>query len=120
MNSFSYIWKLLAGRGFITDRYKEDASRVWDGYTLDEQRAIYRSIRDKLHAGKFVHYNPVIAIQENAPKRVVAEPQLLSPAEQWRNIENGVRMAVVKWKGRCPVVTKADALRFGLEVVREF
>ena len=120
MNSFDYLWQLIKDHGRICEWHKADASRVWDGYTLDEQRAIYRSIRDKLHAGKFVHYNPVIAIQENAPKRVVAEPQLLSPAEQARNIKNGVRMVVVKWKGRFPVITKADALRFGMEVTREF
>ena len=120
MNSFDYLWQLIKDHGRICEWHKTEASRVWDGYTLDEQRAIYRSIRDKLHAGKFVHYNPVIAIQENAPKRVVAEPHILSNDEQTSCLEAGVPMVVVKWKGRFPVVTKADALRFGLKAEREF
>ena len=51
---------------------------------------------------------------------VVAEPHILTNEEQTSCLEAGVPMVVVKWKGRFPVITKADALRFGLEVVREF
>jgi len=119
MDSFNFLWQLLEAHGVVYKR-KAEASRVWSGYTLDEQRAIYRSIRDKLRAGAFVNFYPDLAILENAPKRVVTEPQLLSPAEQARNLQAGVPMVVVKWKGRFPVITKADAMRFGLKPEREF
>ena len=68
MSTFDHLWLLLGNHGGIADFFKEEASRVWSGYTLEQQREIYRAIRDKLSAGKFVHYNPVQALRENAPK----------------------------------------------------
>ena len=68
MSSFDYLWQLIGNRGCVADFYKSEAARVWSGYTLEQQREIYRAIRDKLNAGNFVHYNPVKAIRENVPK----------------------------------------------------
>ena len=68
MSTFDHLWLLLGNHGGIADFFKEEASRVWSGYTLEQQREIYRAIRDKLSAGRFVHYNPVRAIRENVPK----------------------------------------------------
>ena len=55
---------------------------MWAEYSLEEQRFIYRSIRDKLRADKFVNYNPVKAVRENAPK--ARPPQVLSFAEYYK------------------------------------
>ena len=68
MTSFNFLWNLIANNGSVADTYKAECARVWNEYSLDQQREIYRSIRDKLRAGKFVNYNPVKAIKENAPK----------------------------------------------------
>ena len=68
MSTFDHLWLLLGNHGGIADFFKEEASQVWSGYTLEQQREIYRAIRDKLRAGRFVHYNPVKAIRENVPK----------------------------------------------------
>ena len=67
MSSFDFLWQMLDNHGVI-ERYKADCARLWDTYTLVEQRAIYRSIRDKLRAGEFVNYHPVKAVRDNAPK----------------------------------------------------
>ncbi|MBO4250555.1 MAG: hypothetical protein J5884_04790 [Paludibacteraceae bacterium] len=69
MSSFDFIWQLVCGHGSVAENYKAELARVWDEYTLEQQRAIYRSIRDKLRAGKFVNYNPVKAVRENAPQK---------------------------------------------------
>ena len=119
METFKFIWNLLEGHG-STSYHKAEAAELWENYTVEEQRAIFRKIRDKVNEKKFVHFNPVRAILENAPQRVVAAPHLLSTAEQTRNLEDGVAMAVVKYQGRFPVVTKAEAIRYGMEVTREF
>ena len=37
MDSFYFLWELLKSHG-VVNKHKADASRVWDGYTLDEQR----------------------------------------------------------------------------------
>ena len=67
MNSFDFLWQMLDKHGVI-ERYKADCARLWDTFTLDQQRAIYRSIRDKLRADEFVNYHPVKAIRDNIPK----------------------------------------------------
>ena len=45
--------------------------RLWETLDARQQEQIYYTIRDKLQAGKFVHYDPVKAIQENTPKMQV-------------------------------------------------
>ena len=69
MTSFDFLWQLVETHGSVAEFYKAELARVWDEYTLDQQRFIYRSLRDKLRTGKFVNYNPVKAVRENAPKR---------------------------------------------------
>jgi len=82
MSSFDFLWQLVCNHGGVAENYKADLARVWDEYSLDQQRCIYRSIRDKLRAGKFVNYNPVKAVRENAPKR--KPPQVLSFHDYYR------------------------------------
>ena len=67
MTSFDFLWKLLDEHGVI-ERYKGDCFDLWNTLTLDQQRAIYRSIRDKIRADQFVNYHPVKALRDNMPK----------------------------------------------------
>ena len=80
MTTFDFLWQMLDKHGVI-ERYKADCSRLWDRYNLAQQRAIYRSIRDKLQAGKFVNYNPVKAVLDNVPTTKV---QTLSYADYYK------------------------------------
>ena len=80
MSSFDFLWQMLDKHGVI-ERYKADCARLWDRYNLAQQRAIYRSIRDKLQAGKFVNYNPVKAVLDNVPTTKV---QTLSYADYYK------------------------------------
>ena len=68
MDTFGFLWNLLLSHGVVPGKMDECA-RLWGTYTIEEQRQIYCSIRDKIRAGKFVHYNPVRALQENAPQK---------------------------------------------------
>ena len=79
--TFVHICKLLTDHGIVPDEI-HDAEEEWNKYSLDQQRAIYRAIRDKIRAGKFVNYHPVLAIKENAPKapRII----VISAAEYYR------------------------------------
>ena len=67
MNSFDFLWQILDAHGVI-ERMKGEAAELWDKYNLSQQRHIYRSICDNIQAGRFVNYNPVKAIRDNAPK----------------------------------------------------
>ena len=42
--------------------------RLWESLNEQQQQHIYHTIRNKLQAGKFVHYDPVKAVQENIPR----------------------------------------------------
>ena len=65
MDSFGWIWQLLAPQGEFCRRMAA-CRRLWDSFDLEKQRAIYRTIRDKLAAGEFVSENPYYAIYDNA------------------------------------------------------
>jgi hypothetical protein len=65
MDSFICIWQLLAPQGEYCRRI-EVCRRLWGTFDLNTQRRIYRTIRDKLAAGKFVNENPYYAIFDNA------------------------------------------------------
>ena len=82
MSTFDFLWQLVANHGGVAENYKAELARVWAEYSLEEQRFIYRSIRDKLRADKFVNYNPVKAVRENAPK--AKPPQILTFAEYYK------------------------------------
>ena len=75
METFNFIWLLLESHGVVPGKQHE-AAQLWATFTTEQQREIYRTIRDKIQAGKFVHYNPVIALRENAPKQ--QQQQILS------------------------------------------
>jgi len=64
---FSYIWELLELHGVVPSE-KEQAHQLWNTFTHPQKQYIYRAIRDKIRAGKFVNYHPHIAIRDNAPK----------------------------------------------------
>ena len=66
METFVYLWQLLESHGVVPGK-KDECARLWAAFTLEQQRLIYRSIRDKIRAGKFVHFDPVKAVQENKP-----------------------------------------------------
>ena len=53
--------------------------RLWETFTARQQQQIYDTIRNKLQACKFVHYDPVKAIQDNVPK-----VQIISADEYYR------------------------------------
>ena len=81
MSTFDFLWQLVANHGGVAEYYKAELARVWAEYSLEEQRIIYCAIRDKLRAGRFVSYNPVKAVRENAPK--AKAPQMLSYADYY-------------------------------------
>ena len=80
-DSFQHIWALFRNHGGVAYLYEAECARVWSEYSIEDQREIYRSIRRKLQNGQFVHYNPVRAIQENAPKK---KKQVLSYDEYYK------------------------------------
>lgn len=74
MESFDYIWQLLAPVPKYFSR-KRKCFETWQNLPYEEQRAIYNRIKDKKTKGQFVDYNPYYAILNN---RAEAEPKEMS------------------------------------------
>ena len=75
---FEDLIRMLNSRPIVPGKTTE-CLRLWETLTARQQEQIYNTIRDKLQAGKFVHYDPVKAIQDNIPK-----VQIISADEYYR------------------------------------
>ena len=74
MTSFDYLWALLEPKKEY-EPVRNQCLRLWETFTLEQQRSIYRTIRDRKKESLFVDYNPLFAIRRfsQPPK-----PQTLS------------------------------------------
>lgn len=63
--NFTELWALLRQHG-SSNKYETECAALWASYAPDVQQQIYESIRTKLTQGRFVHYDPLRAIRENA------------------------------------------------------
>ena len=91
---FEQLIGMLNTRPMVPGKTAE-CLRLWETFTARQQQQIYDTIRTKLQAGKFVHYDPLRAIRENAHAR---RQQTLSYAEYYKRYgttepRDGWRMA---------------------------
>ena len=110
METFIFIWELLNTHGVVPSK-RAEAAELWATFSIEQQRIIYRRIRDKIRQGKFVDYNPANAIRDNAPKTTRAEPINYNG----KNIPAGVQVYSAKYNGAWGMYTQADIERFGME-----
>ena len=78
---FEQLIGMLNTRPIVPGKTAE-CLRLWETFTARQQQQIYETIRSKLQAGKFVHYDPVKAIRDNAPK-----VQIISADEYYRRYQ---------------------------------
>ena len=69
MSSFDYIWQLLSPKVEYANR-KRACYNLWQTFSVEQQRTIYATIREKKKKGEFVDYNPYYAISNNSLSRV--------------------------------------------------
>ena len=65
MNDFQDLWQLFRLHGSSNKR-EEECARLWNSYAPTLRQQLYDVIRVKLEQDKFVHYDPLRAMQENA------------------------------------------------------
>ena len=65
MSLFDDLWQLLRAHGSSAKR-ETACARLWNSYAPQTQQRIYNTIRTKLEQKKFVHYDPLRAMEENA------------------------------------------------------
>lgn len=71
MTSFEHLWALLEPKKEY-EPVRNRCLRLWESFPLEQQRDIYRTIRDRKKESLFVDYNPLFAIvrfsQETKPQ----------------------------------------------------
>lgn len=114
METFVYIWQILSTRGRVAKFYEEECRQYWQTLTLEQQRYVYKTIRDKVKAGKFVHFNPLKAIMDNLPLDEVRKPTFL------RGDEKGQDIVQVLYEGKYKLCSRLTMKQFNLEYVRDW
>jgi hypothetical protein len=82
MSTFNYIWSLLEPKieyANLINKCKE----LWDSFPIEKQRIIYASIRRKKIEKKFIDYNPLFAIRNNATEPLKPRTQTLTFKEYY-------------------------------------
>ena len=79
---FDKFWTLVKEHGNVAYYHKSECEDLWSTLSPEKQQAVYEAIHEKLTSGKFVHYNPAIAIRDNQPKM-----QIISGDEYYRRYQ---------------------------------
>ena len=82
MKTIEDIWALLAPEGEYKRR-RGACERLWGGYGVARQEAIYQRIEGKLARGEFVNENPYFAIEDNA-RELKRRRQVITADEYYR------------------------------------
>ena len=117
---FDDFWVSFSSEGF--ERSKNRTKRLFESMPSDWQRLAIEKAKNHVSGrDPYWYLKDEDFLRAERPKEVApAEPKSLSGEEIDACMAAGIPMKVVKYKGRFPVVTEADARRFGLEILRDF
>ena len=105
------VWQALVENG--TSKRNHDATeRYWNTLTPQQQEVVFRNIPQKVKEGKFMQYDPIRAIKENARKFHLPEPTNYNG----RILKRGVTYVIAKYKGLYGTYTMEEAKAFGMEI----
>lgn len=79
---FENFWKLVEHHGNVARFYRAECELQWKTFSPAEQQAICDAIERKLQTGRFVHFNPAIAMRDNVPRK--PKIQIMSSEEYYR------------------------------------
>ena len=65
MERFEELWVLFRQHGSSNKR-EEECRALWNSYSQGMQEPLFNTVRRKKAQDKFVHYDPLRAMQENA------------------------------------------------------
>ena len=96
MVTFDQLWQLLYDHG-SSNYFKHDCNELWNELTTQQREKLYSNIAGRIRDGKYVAYNPLNAIHDNLPRRVMTRTQTLSYNDYYRtfrttNPTNGWQM----------------------------
>ena len=110
---FEQLWALLYEHG-ASEKKKEGTRRFWNTLTEEQQRQVFTTISRKLKEDKFVQFDPIRAIKENAPKKTFQGPTNY----QGRKLP-AVPVFSAKWQGKWGMYTIEDIKKFNMEIAAQ-
>ena len=115
MIDFQQLWALLYEHGSNTNK-SDGARQLWLTLTEQQQAQVFNTISTKLREGKFVHYDPIRAINEcvqhATPRR---EPHNYNADSRIDEMMKTGKLVCAKYKGLWGMYTIEDVRDFGLE-----
>ena len=96
MMTFDNLWFLLYNHG-ATNTKRIECAELWEQLTPAQQSQLVTTISTKIKENKFIHYDPLRAMQENI-RQTQKQPQTLSFADYYARYgttepQDGWRMA---------------------------
>ena len=79
---FEFFWKIVEHHGSVARFHRSECEYQWKNLSEAEQQEVCDGIERKLQTGRFVHYNPAIAMRDNAPK--APRTQIITADEYYR------------------------------------
>ena len=70
MVTFTDLWQLLYDHG-SSNYYKHDCNQIFESLEPARRQRLYDNISRKLSEGKFVSFNPLEAIHDNMPRKLL-------------------------------------------------
>ena len=117
---FDDFWVSFSSEGY--ERSKNRTKRLFESMPSDWQQLAIEKAKNHV-SGRDPYWwlkDEDFLRAERSKEVAPAEPKSLSGEEIDACMAAGIPMKVVKYKDRFPVVTEADARRFGLEILRDF
>ena len=116
MPTFEQLWQLFLHRGALANQ-REETAKLWSNYSPEQQQHIFDTLTTKLRQRRFVHYNPMQAIRENAPRNYSGT----MPANY-----NGARsfpdepLVIAICNGQGGIYTRREAELFDMDIRKPF
>ena len=89
--TFDHLWSMLYNHG-ATNTKRIECAELWERLTPTQQTQLVTTISTKIREDKFIHYDPLRAMQENIPKT----RKLVMSADEYYRI-NGTQTNLNGW-----------------------
>ena len=119
MVTFNDLWRQLYEHGSTTTKQQECA-QLWDSLTQQQQEQLLSSISNKLKKGRFVHYDPLRAMQENIRQELPppAEPTNYNGSREFDRMVASGRLCTAEYNGQVGIYTIEDVTTHHMNLIK--
>ena len=114
-DKFETVWQALVENG-SSKRNHDATERFWNTLTPKQQDAVFTSIPRKVKEGKFVQYDPIRAIKENARLHQLPEPTNYNGNNMIDSVAKTTLLVSAWHNGHPGIYTLTDALEYNMTI----